>query len=1256
MADETKTAALNAGDITTQAGREKHGASPSPVPPSAAIVPGSRLLDLYDVAPGKPAEGGFGIVYKVRHSAWNVDLAVKQPKSGVFKTPKQKEDFVRECETWINLGLHPHIVSCYYVREIGGIPSIFSEWMEGGSLKDWIKSGRLYAGAEEEVQKRILDIAVQFARGLNYAQGRGLVHRDVKPGNLLMTPEGTAKVADFGLANVVSGAADGAEPGGDGGAMRTAGAVSYTPDYASPEQAAGGKLSGGTDIWSWGVSVLEMYCGERRWSSTKEIAGGPIAGKQCEYYFPLAKHPVPEGVKEVLRGCFKSDVQERTDNFAELEMYLLAIYEETFGEAYPREYQAAASDTAGSLNNRALSFIDLGKAGEAEKCWEEALKTDPSHGESVFNYALYKWENGDISDIDAVNLISLINNPELFLTKLHIMRGDAEKARNNLNLFEKKHGESKETGALSSAINGNDGENLTAIKEIDIKRKIDKIDKIDKNARNLFIKENIDFVRIGKDKTLMAICFSNGGIIIYNIYTDSIENVYINENSGPYSRIIDVRFNDSGEKIIIVFAYSKVILYDIKNTEIEKCFAIYKGAVDVSLIDFIDNDKIITCCSTNESTGEIAAWNINTGEEIFHWGLGGFDKRKYPLIKEKCLLIKEKNLLIRMAVNDLSYKADDHNKEELVYKLNTDIAVWDIKERKRKYAITVDADDIIYCPENGLLLIIWRNNIRYLNLDNETITKGKDIYADGYKYTAVPYRGDYCIIGAKNKVLLWNYKTNNKLITIDKTVEICGFLDNGKEIFYVEDNKIKICRININKIKYTELSILSKTEELIEKENIRQIKINKIAGLINNGDIAHALELFVELDTDDDMANSDMYNLYALLIKYCKINYSGIKASSAILQDNRYNDFCFLLYDTGSVILKEDIVLSPGSELIEIIDLNNRNAVRKIYGKDKHTLYMDPYAGGGYNLDEVYTNMGNFLCFHPDGKCFLLYRNNFDDYGNIRTDLLIFQRGIPQIRNRIILKGTALSSAYLSRDGKYILTEEYSEGKEKYNEVRERYNKSPEENSKIKLQYDKVCFYSINIDGFSGQPVASYNIKPRKDLLKRAGFSNDNKKIFILKDYYKIEIYNIFTNELISEINDRNDRIKWFSVSPDDKCLLTGGDEKNKIYNLRTGECILIFESVNGKIEYGYDNLHAAQLNVSANVSKLFIYKFKFGLTFPGWQDWDEGARPYLEIFKTLHPQWTEDDFNSILIPDLQNRGYGWLRPEGLRKKLEEMP
>ena len=143
------------------------------------IVRGTRILDTYEVI-SDAVRGGMGSVWKVRHSKWNTDLAMKRPQPRFFSegSEKRKERFIHECEAWINLGLHPNIVSCYYVREISGVPTIFSEWMENGSLKNRIEDGSLYeisgeqerGGGDREriIQVRLLDIAIQFARGKEF--------------------------------------------------------------------------------------------------------------------------------------------------------------------------------------------------------------------------------------------------------------------------------------------------------------------------------------------------------------------------------------------------------------------------------------------------------------------------------------------------------------------------------------------------------------------------------------------------------------------------------------------------------------------------------------------------------------------------------------------------------------------------------------------------------------------------------------------------------------------------------------------------------------------------------------------------------------------------------------------------------------------------------------------------------------------------------------------------------------------------------
>ncbi|HOG01929.1 MAG TPA: serine/threonine-protein kinase [Clostridia bacterium] len=378
-----------------------------------SIVKGAVILDTYTVETDA-IEGGMGSVWRVHHKGWNVDLAMKRPQPQCFSTEKSKADFIHECEAWISLGLHPNIVSCYYVREIGGTPTIFSEWMDGGSLESAIHKDTLYAGSEAEQQERLLDIAIQFARGLHYAHEAGLIHQDVKPDNLLLTKEGEAKVADFGLAKAravltqLEGAptmneSAGQSPDMDGGKTIMSPSGAYTPAYCSMEQMDGKELTRRTDIYSWAVSVMEMYCGSRLWTN------GVVAGLNCRGYFEQTRIPMSEALKELLEKCLAAEPENRPHDFTEIEARLHEIYKAEMGIDYPRRTPKAAADTADSLNNRALSMLDLGKPDEAKKLWGKSLSIYPDHVPSVYNHLIHQWFDCAIDDLEVITRLKRLN-------------------------------------------------------------------------------------------------------------------------------------------------------------------------------------------------------------------------------------------------------------------------------------------------------------------------------------------------------------------------------------------------------------------------------------------------------------------------------------------------------------------------------------------------------------------------------------------------------------------------------------------------------------------------------------------------------------------------------------------------------------------------------------------------------------------------------------------------------------------------------
>ncbi|MBR6221545.1 MAG: protein kinase, partial [Clostridia bacterium] len=234
-----------------------------------------------------------------------------------------------------------------------------------------IQSGRLYEGTEQEVRARILDIAIQTARGLKYSHENGLIHQDVKPGNILLTGDWEAKVADFGLAKAQSQLSDGDRPLSTG----------YTPQYCPKEQAEGAEAEAWMDVYAWALTVLEIYAGKRLWETGAEA--GRLFGNADALVSSLRVAP-PKALLKALARC----VVGRTDGFDDLEALLVRCYRETARKPYPRpdlngkerfiNKLDAAKQDAEEMNNRALSFLDLGKAQEALDMLDQA-RSDYAH-------------------------------------------------------------------------------------------------------------------------------------------------------------------------------------------------------------------------------------------------------------------------------------------------------------------------------------------------------------------------------------------------------------------------------------------------------------------------------------------------------------------------------------------------------------------------------------------------------------------------------------------------------------------------------------------------------------------------------------------------------------------------------------------------------------------------------------------------------------------------------------------------------------
>ncbi len=301
-----------------------------------AWSPGAVILGEYTIEK-ELGRGGMGRVWLVKSQSTGRRFAVKQ---ALIRNEKHRKAFLTELQTWIDLPEHPNIVPCRFFRTVGDEIVIFADYIEGGSLADWIAKGKL-AGLEQ-----ILDVAIRFAWGLHAIHQRGLIHQDVKPGNVLVTPDGVPMVTDFGLARARLRTGDGSFvstdlPPGEQSVLVSAGRM--TPAYASPEQRAGQPLSRKTDIWSWGVSVLDMFMG-----GVSCPHGGHIAVDVLSACLEDGSLVLPDAVVSVLIRSFQTKPGRRWNSFAEivenLEVLVRSRHRQALRWAAPEE---TLSTTAG---------------------------------------------------------------------------------------------------------------------------------------------------------------------------------------------------------------------------------------------------------------------------------------------------------------------------------------------------------------------------------------------------------------------------------------------------------------------------------------------------------------------------------------------------------------------------------------------------------------------------------------------------------------------------------------------------------------------------------------------------------------------------------------------------------------------------------------------------------------------------------------------------------------------------------------------
>jgi eukaryotic-like serine/threonine-protein kinase len=267
-----------------------------PKSPSTGQTPAwAEGYSVLDIA----GRGAMGVVFRAVQTGLNRVVALKMLRAD-DATPAELARFRAEAEL-VAAVRHPHTVAVYDVGRDPAAPYLAMEYLPGGTLTDRLRDGPLAA-------RRAAGLVEAVARGVAAAHAQGVVHRDLKPGNILFDADGVPKVADFGLAK--RGGTD---------ATRT-GAILGTPSYMAPEQAGGGGkfATPAADVWALGVVLYECLTGARPFAGDSAL--DVLAKVQADEPASVRSlvPTVPRGLDTIVRKCLQKDPTRRYPSAAEL--------------------------------------------------------------------------------------------------------------------------------------------------------------------------------------------------------------------------------------------------------------------------------------------------------------------------------------------------------------------------------------------------------------------------------------------------------------------------------------------------------------------------------------------------------------------------------------------------------------------------------------------------------------------------------------------------------------------------------------------------------------------------------------------------------------------------------------------------------------------------------------------------------------------------------------------------------------------------
>ena len=302
-------------------------------------------------------EGGMAAVYKAYQPAMERFVAVKVLSRTLAESREFTNRFQREAILLAQLQ-HPHILPVFDYGQVDGYSYIVMPFLQNGTLAELLQARR-------RTLSEIHQIITQLGGALGYAHARGMIHRDVKPSNVLIDEQGNCLLTDFGLARMIQASSE---------SLTSAGAIMGTPSYMSPEQGKGDSLDGRSDLYSLGIIFYEMLTGQVPYQDKLPMM---VVIKHIRDPLPSARELVPELNDAIERVVSKSLAKEPAERYQTAEDFVQAVKKAMQVNPPGR----AVSKTMDSVYDRLMKGKSTQNDAASAKGKDD---TSPSSGEETF--------------------------------------------------------------------------------------------------------------------------------------------------------------------------------------------------------------------------------------------------------------------------------------------------------------------------------------------------------------------------------------------------------------------------------------------------------------------------------------------------------------------------------------------------------------------------------------------------------------------------------------------------------------------------------------------------------------------------------------------------------------------------------------------------------------------------------------------------------------------------------------------------------